>query len=107
MQARDKTRVESYYKNVSKPLEPDDNFVNDDDFPMNSIIKSFVTYSKLKANFLSKSISSKDALGVAIKKLCGVKNIVSAFNKDKKGNLLGGLTKRRQEEYELFGKFVN
>jgi hypothetical protein len=81
---RDNTYVENRYKNLEKPIDPTENFVDLDKFPMNSVIKSFIIYSKLKANFLSGATSTKDDLNAAIKKLCGVKNIVSTFNTDKK-----------------------
>jgi hypothetical protein len=81
---RDNTYVENRYKNLEKPIDPTENFVDLDKFPMNSVIKSFIIYSKLKANFLSGTTSTKDDLNAAIKKLCGVKNIVSTFNTDKK-----------------------
>jgi hypothetical protein len=81
---RDATYVENRYNNLEKPVDPADNFVDLEKFPMNSVIKAFVIYSKLKANFLSGTTSTKDDLSAAIKKLCGVKNIVSTFNADKK-----------------------
>lgn len=80
----DNTYVETRYINREKPLAPEDKFVDLENFPMISVIKSFILYSKLKANFLSGTTSTKDDLNSAIKKLCGVKNIVSTFNADKK-----------------------
>ena len=53
-------------------------------FPKKEIIQSFVTYSKLKALYLSNNIPDKTELKSAITKLCSVKNIKSVFNADKK-----------------------
>lgn len=36
----------------------------------------------------------------------GIKREWLKWNKDRKGNILNGLVKRRQEELDLFGKFV-
>ena len=47
-----------------------------------SIIKAFIAFSKLKANFLSNNIADKKALKEAITTLCSVRNINSQFRDD-------------------------
>lgn len=71
------------YKNNEKPANNDDAFLSAN-FPKDKIIKAFIVYSKLKANYLSGAIANNDQLYDAIKKLCTVKNIKSVFNNDRK-----------------------
>ena len=56
-----------------------------------SIIKAFIAFSKLKANFLSGSIADKKALKDAITVLSSVKNIDSQFNVDFKKSIVAPL----------------
>ena len=82
--AQDNTYVHNPMRaELEKKDDPIDSFLSDD-FPMSKIIQAFVTYSKLKAIYLNKTIGNKAELTEALRKLCSVKNIESVFNKDKK-----------------------
>ena len=83
----DKTYVDIKI-NAKIPKKTQEDLFLSENFPYVKIIKSFIVYSKLKANYLSGSIANDTDLSTAIKELCSVKNIDSAFNRDRKSKEL-------------------
>jgi hypothetical protein len=76
--------IKTELSNATNGLKKNDNKKDPNFYPntQKAIIKSFIAFSKLKANFLSGSIPNKEALKNAIVTLCSVRNIDSQFRYD-------------------------